>query len=78
MCPVPGLAHEYSNYGYALLASVVSAAAGIRYQDYVRREVLEPLGMKSSGFAVSAVSPLAPRARLSLRRGRPARGAGAR
>lgn len=54
---MPGLAHEYSNYGYALLGSVVSAAAGTRYQDYVRRELLEPLGMKSSGFAVSAVSP---------------------
>jgi serine-type D-Ala-D-Ala carboxypeptidase/endopeptidase len=54
---MPGLAHEYSNYGYALLGSIVGAAAGTRYQDYLRREVLEPLGMKSSGFAVSAVHP---------------------
>jgi serine-type D-Ala-D-Ala carboxypeptidase/endopeptidase len=54
---MPGLAHEYSNYGYALLGSIVGAAGGTRYQDYVRREILEPLGMKASGFAVSAVNP---------------------
>ena len=54
---MPGLAHEYSNYGYALLGSIVGAASGTRYQDYMKREILDPLGMKSSGFALSAVNP---------------------
>ena len=44
----PGTAFEYSNYGYAILGRVVSRASGMRYQDYVDREILKPLGMTST------------------------------
>ena len=44
----PGTAFEYSNYGFAILGRVVSRASGMRYQDYVDREILKPLGMTST------------------------------
>ena len=37
---------EYSNTGYALLGSIVSRVSGMRYQDYITVNILEPLGMK--------------------------------
>lgn len=46
----PGVRFTYSNLSYALLGLACSRAAGIAYHDYVRREILEPLGMTRSGF----------------------------
>lgn len=53
----PGTAHEYSNYGYALLGRIVTNASGMRYQDYVTREILKPLGMTSSAWEYSGIDP---------------------
>ena len=50
----PGLAMEYSNYGYALLGRIVSNVSGTPYQDYIRREIMAPLGMASTSFDVLA------------------------
>jgi serine-type D-Ala-D-Ala carboxypeptidase/endopeptidase len=58
----PGIAYEYSNYGYALMGRVIARASGTRYQDYVRRELLGPLGMPASGFDPATV-PATQRAR---------------
>ncbi len=41
----PGASEEYSNLGYALLGSALSAAAGVPYEELVRTYVLEPLGI---------------------------------
>lgn len=49
---VPQSSHEYSNFGYALLGRIVANASGTTYADYVRRTLLTPLGMTSSGFDV--------------------------
>jgi len=57
----PGLGMEYSNLGFALLGRIVSNVSGTRYQDYIRREIMAPLGMASTGYDVLA-SPLARRA----------------
>jgi CubicO group peptidase (beta-lactamase class C family) len=54
---VPGIAYEYSNYGYALLGRVVTRSSGTHYQDYVQRELLQPLGMTSSGFDPATTDP---------------------
>jgi N-acyl-D-amino-acid deacylase len=40
----PGTRHAYSNLGYLLLGRVIETASGTSYEDYVRREVLAPLG----------------------------------
>lgn len=46
----PGTAYEYSNLGYAMLGAVITAAAGRGYTEVVREELLEPLGLWSTGF----------------------------
>lgn len=48
----PGAAYEYSNVGYAILGLALERAAGRPFETVVGEEVLEPLGMRSSFFAV--------------------------
>lgn len=50
----PQAAYEYSNFGYALLGRIVSNVSGRRYQDYIREEIMRPLGMEASGYDVFA------------------------
>jgi CubicO group peptidase (beta-lactamase class C family) len=47
---VPGERAGYSNLGYLVLGEVVSEVAGAAFEDYVREEVLAPLGMERTGF----------------------------
>jgi CubicO group peptidase (beta-lactamase class C family) len=51
---VPGERASYSNLGYLVLGEVISAIAGIRYEEYVREEILSPLGMHRTGFSYPA------------------------
>ncbi|OAH11808.1 serine hydrolase domain-containing protein [Streptomyces jeddahensis] len=45
-----GQRHHYSNPGYALLGSLVEEVRGAPWEDVLRREVLEPLGLhRTSG-----------------------------
>ena len=46
----PGTQYSYSSHGYNLLAAAVQAAAGERFQNYVTRTVIAPLGLRSTGF----------------------------
>ena len=46
----PGLAFEYSNLGYALLGRVLTNVSGEPYQAFIRRTILEPLGMVRTTF----------------------------
>jgi CubicO group peptidase (beta-lactamase class C family) len=50
---VPGEHAAYSNLGYLVLGEVVSEAASVGYEKYVRDEILLPLGMGRTGFAYS-------------------------
>jgi CubicO group peptidase (beta-lactamase class C family) len=57
----PGTAYEYSNYGFALAGRIVSKASGVPFRDYLEKQILAPLGMRSSTLEPSAV-PAATRA----------------
>ncbi|GGE66106.1 hypothetical protein GCM10011317_24240 [Niveispirillum cyanobacteriorum] len=46
----PGQRFSYSNTGYTLLGMVVEAVTGERYEDWLDRELLTPLGMRDSTF----------------------------
>lgn len=48
----PGTAFEYSNFGYALLGRIVTNVSGLPYDQYIRREIQQPLGMASTGYEV--------------------------
>ena len=78
----PGVEARYSNPGYLALGEVVAAAAGESYEDYVRANLLEPLGMARTDFRYGEAlaehaatgyqlrrSPLTPLFRLMLPRG---------
>lgn len=46
----PGNSFEYSNLGYALLGEVITRASGQEYREYVRDQILEPLGLTRTRF----------------------------
>jgi CubicO group peptidase (beta-lactamase class C family) len=56
----PGSRASYSNLGYLVLGEVIQAASGAPYVDYVRAQILEPLGMTTTDFVYRA--DMAPRA----------------
>ena len=58
----PGTAYEYSNYGFAILGQIVARVSGRPYADYVRDQILLPLGMRSTTFHMAAV----PHERIAL------------
>lgn len=52
----PGTRMEYSNLGYATLGRIVANVSGVPYQEYIRREIMAPLGMASTGYDIAAGS----------------------
>ncbi len=46
----PGSKMSYSNSGYVLLGYLIEKAAGVRYDEYLRTNVLVPLGMSDTGY----------------------------
>ena len=49
----PGEQGRYSNFGYLTLAAVIEAVSDMSYEDYVLKNILQPLGMKNTGFVYS-------------------------
>lgn len=58
----PGLAYEYSNYGFAILGRIVSNVSGRPYREYVAANILRPLGMQATTLEPQEV----PKDRLAL------------
>lgn len=46
----PGHSFAYSNLGYSLLGSVIERVGGMPYERFVQAEVLDKVGMTTSGF----------------------------
>lgn len=49
-----GARFNYSNTGYILLGMVIEKASGLSYADFLKTNILDPLGMKDSGVDVNA------------------------
>ena len=49
----PGKEHFYSNASYSLLAAIVEILSGQSYETYLRENLFEPAGMKSTGYKVA-------------------------
>lgn len=46
----PGTGVQYSNTGIDIGAAVVETVTGMKWEDYLKQEVLDPLGMESTWF----------------------------
>jgi CubicO group peptidase (beta-lactamase class C family) len=46
----PGTRFSYSSSGTLLVAEIVQRLSGLSIQEFVRREIIEPLGLKSTGL----------------------------
>jgi len=46
----PGTKYEYSNTGFDIAAAIVEVVTGIKWEDYLKQEVLDPLDMKDTWF----------------------------
>ncbi len=47
----PGKEFYYLNEGYVILGHIIEKVSGIRYEDYVKRNILKPLKMERSFFS---------------------------
>ncbi len=56
----PGSTASYSNYGASLAGYLVERASGEKFDDYVQRHILTPLGMRHSSFAQPLPAALVP------------------
>ena len=45
----PGTRYQYS-FCHDVLAAVIEVASGMKFSDYLRRNIFEPLGVKNTGF----------------------------
>src|SRR5262245_28054872 len=53
----PGEKFAYSNTAYEILGDVIAKVSGERFEDYVQRHILTPLGMKDSTLLVREANP---------------------
>lgn len=56
----PGTKFAYSNLGYVLLSLVIEQVTGKRYYDYVRGEILEPMGIAKIKQGATAIEDRLP------------------
>jgi CubicO group peptidase (beta-lactamase class C family) len=52
----PGIAYEYSNLGFALLGKIITNVSGMQYQEYIKKNIWEPLGMKTTTYEYGDVA----------------------
>lgn len=47
----PGSYYDYSNFGYCVLGKVIERISGMSYEDYIKAEILRPLGITTMRLA---------------------------
>ena len=62
----PGSTFSYSNMGYTLLGRTIETATGERYETYLDRQLLGPLGMTDSSFRFVSQAGAQGDARLAM------------
>jgi len=45
----PGSSYAYNNSAYFLLANIIEKLSGLSYEQYLQQNILDPLGLKSTG-----------------------------
>jgi CubicO group peptidase (beta-lactamase class C family) len=55
----PGAQTAYSNYATAIAGLVVANVSGLSFNDYIQKNIFDPLGMKNSSFVEPLPEPLA-------------------
>ncbi len=53
----PQTAFEYSNFGYATLGRIITNVSGRPYDQYIKAEIMKPLGMDATTYEVRDVDP---------------------
>ncbi len=56
----PGTGRSYSNLGYSILGLVIERVSGMKYEDYCRKTILEPLGIYDMMLAKNLETEKAP------------------
>lgn len=56
----PGSAHDYSNLGYIVAGAMLEIITGDTWENLIRSELFEPLGMTSAGFGPPGTSATPP------------------
>lgn len=51
----PGLGYEYSNLGFATLGYIIKKVSGEKYEDYISKNILKPLGMSHTYWEYTKV-----------------------
>lgn len=46
----PGEKFHYSNPGYFILGAIIEQVSGMKYEDYLRKSIFEPLQMTATGY----------------------------
>ena len=57
----PGTQYAYSNFGYCLLGRVIEVKSGLKYDQYVKRHVLAPVGVRQMRIGRTLLKHRAPR-----------------
>ncbi|MEQ1586050.1 MAG: serine hydrolase [Cyclobacteriaceae bacterium] len=50
----PGTKYRYSNSGYFLLGRIIEKVSGLSYANYLKKNIIQPLGLSSTYFGDSA------------------------
>jgi CubicO group peptidase (beta-lactamase class C family) len=56
----PGTGRAYSNLGYSILGLIIEKVSGMTYEDFCRKEIMEPLGIYDMRIAGNLPSEKAP------------------